>query len=147
MKNVCRFAIRRVPGLLPIALVAALTALLMAPVSAESQEARLHKISGLGGSCQLVPVDTVQFEDGGRRGWYLYIGGMRRFANMDVGLNHRGMNRGALTVEVVGCTGNILALPIPTPYYIELPLRDIPPANAIRIVGADGVTVHRLPGR
>ena len=119
-----------------------------APESSQGQEARLHKTSGLlSGSCRLVPVDSVQFQDGGRRGWYLYIGGLRRFANMNVGLDHRGISKGALTVEVVGCTGNFIALPIATPYNLEIPLRDLPPAKAIRIVGADGVTVHRLPGR
>jgi hypothetical protein len=142
-----RIAIRLVRTLRPLALLTALAGVLFAPASADSQEARVQKVSGLAGSCQLVPVDTVQFEDGGRRGWYLYVGGMRRFANMDVGLEHRGMIKGALTIEVVGCTGNFIALPIATPYYVELPLRDVPPAKTIRIVGADGVTLHRVPGR
>lgn len=122
-------------------------AAMVPPGGARGQEAHIHKVSGLGGSCRLVPVDSVRFADGGRRGWYLYIGGLRRFANMNVGLDHRGVSKGALTVEVVGCTGNFIALPISTPYNIEVPLRDLPPARAIRIVGADGVTVHRLPGR
>lgn len=142
-----RFAFCLVRRLRPLALLMALAAILAIPGSANSQDAHVHKVSGLGGSCRLLPVDSVQFQDGGRRGWYLYLGGMRRFANMDVGLEHKGMIRGALTIEVVGCTGNILALPIPTPYTIELPLRDIPPTKAIRIVGADGVTIHRVPGR
>jgi hypothetical protein len=140
--------IRILPCLLtPAVLLIGLAIALFAASLARGEPARRHAFSAFSGHCRLLYVDSVQFQDGGRRGWYLYIGGLRRFANMNVGLDHRALSRGVLTVEVVGCTPNFVALPIATPFDIELPLRDIPRARAIRIVGENGATVHRLPGR
>lgn len=101
----------------------------------------------LSGRCGLVNVDSVYVQDGGRRGWYLHVGGMRRFANMDVGLDHRALEGGTLTLEVVGCTPNFIAFPVPTPYTLELPLRDVPGARRVRIIAANGTLLRRLPGR
>ncbi len=115
------------------------------PVRAEP--ALLHKTAGVGPRCRLAKIDSVTFKDGGRRGWYLYVGGMRRFANMEVGLDHQSQRGGTLTLVVVGCTPNFIALPLPTPYWVELPLRDIPTARRVKIVGANGYVMRRLPGR
>lgn len=97
--------------------------------------------------CRLVNVDSVHFKDGGKRGWYLYVGGMKRFTNMTVGLDHAALARGTLTLEVLGCTANFIAIPVPSPYTVELPLKQIPGVRAVRIVGANGETRHKLPGR
>lgn len=101
----------------------------------------------LGGSCQLVNVDSVYFKDGGRRGVYLYVGGLRRFANMDVGFEHRRAGAGVLRVEVVGCTKNFLVLPIPTPYVLEFAMNEVPSARVVEIVAANGTARRRVPGR
>lgn len=127
------------------AVVAGLSLLPGAPAMGEP--AQLHKTSGLGQKCRLLHVDSVDFMDGGRRGGYLYIGGLRQYANMNVGLDHYAQRGDTLTVEVVGCTPNAAALPVPTPFNIELPLRDIPRARKVRIVGENGASVYRLPGR
>lgn len=131
--------------------IAALSAGLMlvpgAPQPASGEPAMLHKTTGVGPRCRLAKIDSVYFKDGGRRGWYLYIGGLQPFANMDVGLDHHSLRGGTLTLEVVGCTPNFIALPIPTPYWVELPLRDIPRARRVRIVGENGTVTRRLPGR
>lgn len=144
---------RQRPGIRFLFRLSAAMAVVVAGVSllpgapAQGEPARLHKASGLGKKCRLLRVDSVDFMDGGRRGWYLYIGGIRQYANMNVGLEHHVQRGGMLTVEVVGCTPNVVALPVPTPFNIELPLRDIPRARKVRIVGETGASVHRLPGR
>lgn len=132
---------------LPAAFAAALPALTGNNIAAQAEPAMIHKASGLGPKCKLLKIDSVFFMDGGKRGWYLYVGGFRRFSNMDVGIEHRGYRGGLLTVEVVGCTPNFIAFPLPTPFNLELPLRDIPQARRIRIVGANGTVTRRLPGR
>lgn len=102
----------------------------------------------LAGSCQPIDFDSVSFEDGGRRGWYLYIGGSRRFANMDVVLDHKPASRGNWIIRVVGCTKNALVLPIPTPFSIEVPMRKLPPGiRRVTIVGASGSVRRNVPGR
>jgi hypothetical protein len=102
----------------------------------------------LGGKCRLIDFDSVYFKDGGRRGIYLYIGGSRQFSNMDVALDQRpGNRRGDWIIEVVGCTSNFLVMPIPTPFNIEVPLRDLPGARTLRIVGSSGSITRRVPGR
>jgi hypothetical protein len=102
----------------------------------------------LEGSCQPIDFDSVSFEDGGRRGWYLYIGGTRRFANMNVVLDHKPASRGNWIIRVVGCTKNALVLPIPTPFSIEVPMRKLPPGiRRVTIVGAGGSVRRNVPGR
>ena len=102
----------------------------------------------LGGQCRLIDFDSVYFKDGGRRGVYLYIGGSRQFANMDVALDQRpGGRRGDWIIEVVGCTKNFLVMPIPTPFNIEVPMRDLPGAKTLQIVGSSGSITRRVPGR
>ena len=138
---------KRLPYRLILAAAALFVLSVHEPGPARAESAVLHKVSGLGGECRLLKVDSIYFMDGGRRGWYLYVGGMRRFANMNVSLIHRAARGGVLTLDVVGCTLNFIALPIPTPYVIELPLRDIPRARRVRIVGANGQSIRSLPGR
>jgi hypothetical protein len=77
----------------------------------------------------------------------LYIAGLKDFANMEVGLEHRLSSAGLLTIEVVGCTPNFIALPIRTPYWIDVPLADIPAARSIRVVGSNGAFRPQLPRR
>lgn len=102
----------------------------------------------LGGECRLIDFDSVYFKDGGRRGVYLYIGGSRQFSNMDVALDQRpGSRRGDWIIEVVGCTKNFLVMPIPTPFNIEVPMRDLPGARTLQIVGSSGSITRRVPGR
>jgi len=102
----------------------------------------------LAGKCRLIDFDSVYFKDGGRRGVYLYIGGSRQFANMDVALDQRpGSRRGDWIIEVVGCTSNFLVMPIPTPFNIEVPMRDLPGARTLRIVGSSGSITRQVPGR
>ena len=102
----------------------------------------------LGGKCRLIDFDSVYFKDGGRRGVYLYIGGSRQFSNMDVALDQRpGSRRGDWIIEVVGCTSNFLVMPIPTPFNIEVPMRDLPGARTLQIVGSSGSITRRVPGR
>ena len=104
--------------------------------------------AGLGGKCRLIDFDSVYFKDGGRRGVYLYIGGSRQFSNMDVALDQRpGSRKGDWIIEVVGCTSNFLVMPIPTPFNIEVPMRDLPGARTLRIVGSSGSITRRVPGR
>jgi len=130
--------IRRIGPAAAIA-VLVLAALLAAPGARRAQ-------AFFEGSCGLIDFDSVYFEDGGRRGWYLYVGGSRRFANMDVFLDHKQGHRGEWIIEVVGCTKNALVLPIPTPYVIELPIRELPGARRLRIIGASGSVRRVVPG-
>jgi len=132
---------------LSLVFAAALPTLAGNNITVKAEPAMIHKVSGLGPRCRLLKIDSVFFKDGGKRGWYLYVGGFRRFSNMDVGIEHRGYRGGLLTVDVVGCTPNFIAFPLPTPFNLELPLRDIPKARQIRIVGANGTVTRRLPGR
>ena len=100
----------------------------------------------LGGRCRLIPIDSVSFEDEGRRvGLALSIGGPRPIANMDVILEHRIAKNGDWIVEVVGCTKNILVLPISTPYEVSVPISHVPSARHVRIVGANGSVRRRIP--
>lgn len=102
----------------------------------------------LTGKCRLIDFDSVYFKDGGGRGVYLYIGGSRQFTNMDVALEQRpGSRRGDWIIEVVGCTSNFLVMPIRSPYNIEVPMRDLPGARTLRIVGASGSITRKVPGR
>lgn len=133
------------PGLCLLGVLVALTAALPRPATGEP--GLLHQARGIAGKCQLVNIDSVYFMDGGRRGWYLYVGGMQRFANMDVGLDHHSLRGGTLTLKVVGCTGNFIVLPLPTPYTVELPMREVPGARRLRIVGANGFVRRAVPGR
>ena len=100
------------------------------------------------GGCRLISFDSVYFEDGGRRrGIVLTIGGRRPHANMDVVLEHKPGRNGNWTIEVIGCWKNFLRLPIPTPYYIDVPVRDMAGARRLKIVGANGVHRRRIPRR
>lgn len=100
----------------------------------------------LGGRCRLIPIESVSFEDEGRRvGLALSIGGPRPIANMDVILEHRIAKNGDWIVEVVGCTKNILVLPIATPYEVSVPISHVPSARHVRIVGANGSVRRRIP--
>ena len=119
--------------------------LLLAAVFLMTQAPR--QAAAIAGSCSLIDFKTVQFEDGGRRGWYLYIGGSRRFANMDVILEHRAGSRGDWIIEVVGCTKNALVLPLPTPFSIELAMRDLPRVRRIIVIGSNGSVRHKVPVR
>lgn len=102
----------------------------------------------LAGDCRLIAFDSVYFEDGGpRRGTILTIGGRRPESNMDVFLEHSPGRNGNWTIQVVGCWKNFLRLPIPTPYYIDVPVRDLRGARRLKIVGANGVHRRRIPGR
>ncbi|MGI9383395.1 MAG: hypothetical protein ACR2PO_09585 [Methyloligellaceae bacterium] len=100
------------------------------------------------GGCRLIAFDSVYFEDGGRRrGTILTIGGRRPHANMNVVLEHKPGHNGNWTIEVVGCWNNFIRIPIPTPYYIDVPVRDLPGARRLKIVGANGVHRRRIPRR
>ena len=100
------------------------------------------------GGCRLIAFDSVYFEDGGRRrGIILTVGGRRPHANMDVVLEHKPGHNGNWTIEVIGCWKNFLRIPIPTPYYIDVPVRDMPGARRLKIVGANGVHRRRIPRR
>lgn len=99
------------------------------------------------GTCSLVQVDTVQFEPASGGGWSLYIAGLKQFANMGVSLENRVGPRGDWTLEVVGCTANFLALPVPTQYWLDVPLSQLPNVRSIRVVGSNGVWRPRLPPR
>ncbi len=100
----------------------------------------------LGGKCRLIPFDSISFEDEGRRvGLALSIGGPRPIANMDVILDHQISKNGDWVVQVVGCTKNILILPIATPYVVSVPLSHVPSARHVRIVGANGTVRRRIP--
>lgn len=105
----------------------------------------MHQASTFGPRCRLVRIDSVYFMDGGRRGWFLYVGGHRRFSNMTVRLQHRSLKGGVLTLDVVGCTPNFVALPIPTPFNVELALNDMPRARSVRLIGANGQVTRRVP--
>ncbi len=143
-----RLCIRRFgwfPGLLILLVLLPLVSAATRPASGEP--AVLHQASVLAGRCRLVEVDSVYFMDGGRRGWYLYVGGLQRWANMDVSLDHRSLKGGTLTLEVVGCSLNFLVLPLRTPYVAELPLREVPGARRVKIIGANGYVRRDVPGR
>ena len=100
------------------------------------------------GRCRLIPFDSVYFEDGGRRrGIILTIGGPRPSTSLDVVLEHYPAKNGNWTIEVTGCRGNFITLPIRTPYAMEIPLRRMPGARRVKIVGSNGVIYRRLPGR
>ncbi len=99
------------------------------------------------GTCSLVQVDTVQFQPASGGGWSLYIAGLKQFANMGVSLENRVGPRGEWTLEVVGCTVNFLILPVPTQYWLDVPLRDLPNVRSIRVVGSNGVWRPKLPPR
>ena len=103
--------------------------------------------SALRGSCSLIDFKTVHFEDGGRRGWYLYIGGARPYANMDVILEHRAGRRGDWIIEVVGCSKNALLLPVPTPFSLELPMGNLPGVRRVIVIGSNGSVRRSVPGR
>ena len=142
-----------------LAAVAIMTALALSQTPFARADARLQGSdvwtpvdgvveAGLGGKCRLIDFDSVYFKDGGRRGVYLYIGGSRQFSNMDVALDQRpGSRRGDWIIEVVGCTSNFLVMPIPTPFNIEVPMRDLPGARTLQIVGSSGSITRRVPGR
>lgn len=103
------------------------------------------QLARLGGACRAIPFESANLEDGGRRGWYLVISGLRRFANMDVSLTHRRRGRGVWTVEVVGCTQNFIVIPLQTPYVIWLPLRNLPGARRVKVIGAGGHVWRTVP--
>ena len=154
------FSSRTMASLAAVAAIAATVTFTIAQSSVARADARLPVTDAgtprngvieaglLGGQCRLIDFDSVYFKDGGRRGVYLYIGGSRRFANMDVALDQRpGGRRGDWIIEVVGCTKNFLVMPIPTPFNIEVPMRELPGAKTLRIVGSSGSITRQVPGR
>ena len=97
------------------------------------------------GSCELVPIESINFLNGGRDGLLLYIGGMRPYANMDIELRHQPGRRGMLTVRVVGCLNAVVGLPVRTHYNADLPLKEFPRARRLKIIGANGFVWRRVP--
>lgn len=124
-------------------LAAAVVALGLAPAPSADAGPSLQ-LTALRGGCSLVEVDTIEFQRG-RGGWEIYIAGLKPLINMEVSLDHRRAPSGLWTIEVVGCTAGLLGLPVPAPYWIAVPLRDLPGARAVQIVGANGVWRPRLP--
>ncbi len=117
-----------------------------APFAAVERPTMVIPVLRLGGNCRLIPFDSISFEDEGRRvGLALSIGGPRPIANMDVILDHQISKNGDWVVQVVGCTKNILILPIATPYVVSVPLSHVPSARHVRIVGANGTVRRRIP--
>lgn len=97
------------------------------------------------GSCELVPIESINFLNGRHDGLLLYIGGMRPYANMDIELRHQPGRRGMLTVRVVGCLNAVVGLPVQTHYNVDLPLKEFPRVSRLKIVGANGFVWRRVP--
>lgn len=133
------------PGLI-VFFLGVILGLSAAPGSAFAEAGRIHKVR-LGPSCQLIPIESVDFQRGRRSGWTLYIGGMRPYINMDVELRHQLGRRGALTVRVVGCLNAIIGLPLQSPYNVDLPMTTFPRVRRVKIIGSNGFVRRRVPRR
>ncbi|MEG6509104.1 hypothetical protein V6C03_08975 [Methyloligella sp. 2.7D] len=151
-----------IPGrILTIALFAAAILALALPGGANAQTALPGVSSGIGpgprlvkpafgvaGECQPIDFDNVEIQYYRGRGIYqLKVSGFKKFSNMEVSLSHQSYSRRPAywTTVVVGCWKNFLVLPVPTPYYVTMPLTDFVGTRGVEIVGATRTVRRNVP--
>lgn len=102
----------------------------------------------LTGSCEALDFDNIDIKWYGGRGTYvLTVGGMKPYTNMEVSLSHKGYgSRPAYwQTVVVGCVKNFLVMPIPSPYYVTMPLDRFVGTRGVEIIGASRTVRRNVP--
>lgn len=111
-------------------------------------EPLLHPVYGLAGECHAIDFNAVDIQWNRAGGYYqLTVSGLKRFANMRVSLSHKsyGARPPYWATVVVGCWKNFIVIPIPTPYYVTMPLTQFVGTRGVEIVGATKVVRRRVP--
>ncbi len=100
------------------------------------------------GSCEPIDFDSVDIQWYASRGVYLLtVSGIKPYTNMEVSLSHQGyQSRPAFwRTLVIGCVKNFLVMPIPSPYYVTMPLDQFVGSRGIEIVGASRSLRRTVP--
>ena len=102
------------------------------------------------GSCEPIDFDSVDIQWYASRGVYLLtVSGIKPYTNMEVSLSHQGyQSRPAFwRTLVIGCVKNFLVMPIPSPYYMTMPLDQFVGSRGIEIVGASRSVRRTVPAQ
>jgi hypothetical protein len=102
----------------------------------------------LTGSCEPIDFDSVDIEwYRDRRTYVLTVSGIKPYTNMEVSLSHYSYpGRPAYwATTVIGCVKNFLVMPIPSPYYVTMPLDQFVGTKGVEIVGASRKLRHTVP--
>ena len=102
------------------------------------------------GECKPLDFDGIEIEYYRGKGIYqLTITGTKPFTNMEVSLSEEpAAGRPAYRKTVViGCVKNFLVLPVASPYYLTVPLKQFSGTRGIDIIGATRRVRRDLPRR
>ena len=108
----------------------------------------VEPVLSLSGSCEALDFDSIDIEWYRDRGLYvLTVRGTKPYTNMEVSLSHKGYSgRPAYwQTVVVGCVKNFLAIPIPSHYYVTMPLDRFVGSKGVEIIGASGSVRRKVP--
>ena len=99
----------------------------------------VEKTYGFAGECQPVDFTGIDIKYNRQMGYYqLTVTGIKKFANMNVSFSHQsyGARPAYWTSMVVGCWKNFVVIPIPTPFYVTMPLTQFVGTRGVEILGA-----------
>jgi hypothetical protein len=102
----------------------------------------------LTGYCEPIDFNGVDIKWYGGRGIYqLTVSGIKPYTNMEVSLSRQPYSSKPpyWRSVVVGCVKNFLVMPVPTPYYITVPLTEFVGTKGVEIVGASRSMRRNVP--
>ena len=102
----------------------------------------------LTGYCEPIDFNGVDITWYRGRGIYqLTVSGIKPYTNMEVSLSREAYSRKPpyWRSVVVGCVKNFLVMPVPTPYYITVPLTEFVGTKGVEIVGASRSVRRNVP--
>jgi hypothetical protein len=108
----------------------------------------VRPVYGIAGECHPIDFDGVDIRWNRARGVYqLTVTGIKQFANMEVSLAHQSYSVRPYywASVVVGCWKNFIVIPIPTPYYVTMPLDHFVGTRGVEIIGATRVVKRLVP--
>ncbi len=109
----------------------------------------VRKTFGIAGECQPIDFRGLDIQYNRQMGYYqLTVTGFKKFANMEVSFSHQsypGRTPAYWTSMVVGCWKNFLVVPIPTPFYVTMPLNHFVGTRGVEILGATMKVRRNVP--
>ena len=102
----------------------------------------------LTGYCEPIDFNSVDINWYRGRGIYqLTVSGIKPYTNMEVSLSRQAYSSKPpyWRSVVVGCVKNFLVMPVPTPYYITVPLTEFVGTKGVEIVGASRSMRRNVP--
>lgn len=120
------------------------------PAAAQASNPLLMRVGvyGFRGNCVPIDFNHIQIQwNRAEHHYQLTVSGIKRFANMSVYLSHQSYGRRPAYWQtvVVGCWKNFIVIPIPTPYYVTMPLTHFVGTRGVEIMGATGAVRRNVP--